>query len=490
MRGIALITALLLLTVAGPADAARRTAGGKKISSRFCALDDQNRCDWPGYASFLLTVVVPLLVLAGLSLVCAPILGCLRMVGCMGGKASRKGLCCARGEEKEYSPGVRKGVKVGGLIVVVACFACLVAAYVGNGKVTQGVKGVWEAMISAGETLGLRVGRISDTLGSLPYSTSASTAALAEAGRSVATFVRDMDSAKGVIIKYEVIRAVFANLSLLIPFLLLALSVLLGWLNKKGCGIHIIIATLIMLSLAFVWFSTAVHSLFAILFDDACDEFEGFIAGTNSRNILDTLVKCSGPDGFASGFSGLLTEATSGLSQATDVACNAISPSCSPGANPQLTNCPPGTCSSTTLPGYRDAVWTPSPNTNNAPLTVSQCATQCVADSPEHSRSVAATSSIDDVDAYQNVIDTEIGPLTSCDFLDTLARDLFSSFCTKLTSGLVLVARSQIAMASFLICGILCLWLGQKRFLPMCEPSDDYQIEGTKSSDQYALQPV
>ncbi|KNC54080.1 uncharacterized protein AMSG_09745 [Thecamonas trahens ATCC 50062] len=464
----------------------RRTATGTKISNRFCALNEQNECDWENYASFLLAVVVPMIVLACLMCVCGPLLACFRMCGCMGGRHPRPGLCCGKGNvDKLYSKSTIHAVKGLALVAVVVCFICLVCAYVGNARTSEGVNGVVDALIKAGDSLVAQVRAIGTSLEALPYTRDVA-ASISEAANSANSFVNDVRSAKKDINAYEVIRAVAANISLLVPFLMLLTSVSLGILNKRGCCIHIVFGTLITLSLSFVWLSTGIHSLLAIVFDDACDEFATFIDGSNPDNILDTLVGCSSSSGIASGFQGLADDARSGLDQSVSASCSRLEPACAVTASPRLNGCP-SVCNATTLPSYRQATWTPSPNTGGQPLTLDACRTECTQGSDEQSTSVAAFTEIGDVIEYNRILSEEIIPLLNCDFLTTLVRDLFASFCTKLTSGLKMVAQSQIAMATFLMIGIFLLWLGQKRFLPVSESAEE--AGPPKKVDEYGAAP-
>ncbi|KNC48921.1 uncharacterized protein AMSG_04666 [Thecamonas trahens ATCC 50062] len=366
-------------------------------------------------------------------------------------KALESGATIGAVAPKTYS---RKTVMVIKFVAIGFVAAAVISGSVilgGNALVSKGIDGLVDGVIVTGEELVADVQALVDELAKLPYTQDAATTTRSALDEAQDVLKNAKSVGRAYVAELDKYRFYFLVICFAVPLALLGLGLGLGILGCTMCQAQIIIAMLMLLFMFLLWGSIAIHVLFSILFGDVCTEVS-IRTGSDPSNTIGEAIGCGSTN---EAFKSLTDEADSGLSQATNAACDGAAQICT---DPTCGPCPSPCTGDNVASHLNVTIDSGSPGI----VTWSECASVCE-NSNRKDSTAAFAGHIAVRTSYVGIRD-RAGVILECGFIDKLVARVDNALCSDFLGGVNMVLYGQIVLAVVLTGGAVVLIMGVKRF--------------------------
>jgi len=442
------------------------SGGGRK----FCDINEQTgECDYEKYGKELAAVAGPGIVLCILSIVGIPVFLIARCCcNLFGGKERSPGVCCGDPKDfKGYSTITNLIFYVSIGLVFVGMFLAALFGFLGDKKLKNGIDDFINTIIDTGENVIDRAANISTTLSNLQYTEDAATQ-ISDFVHTADGYLSTAKSIKSVVDKYDQIRSAAIISSLVLPWFLLTLGVLVGCLLKVRCcsftsGIFSFLAS------AIIWTSFAIHITISSVFTDLCNEIDSYLANAEQSNpALDQVINCDNGTNFKS----IFDLAAKARNESYYSGCSAYTEICS------QTNCNIAGCGTIeTFASFKTlAIIVDFDECGGNPCnfhnrTLEDCSNNCV-DSDFQTHALLAVANCELLQEYTDVVSDQIEPLLNCSFVQQTFSKLRNVLCSEITDGITGIAIASAFMGVLLVFSTIQLIVGYKRFGRIPESSE------------------
>jgi len=471
----------------------RQTIDGDTVSSRFCAMDSNDKCHWTDYGKYLASVFVPPFVIGILSCIVCPCVLCCRFVcGIPGGKEPSKGYCCG-GKAEDFEGYSKKHIWIMKFLVwgLAGSIAILmIVGFTGDSKVRTGIRGMGDTIIGAGQEIVDRVNKVGDEMLSLNYTADAGDQ-VTRAADDAQKIIDQANKVKKQVYKYDSYRSAALVLSLVLPLCAVGSGAVGALLNWKYLALIPVIFVFTISCI--VWISSSIHLTFATVFEDICVEIDDYLGSdTNSSNpVLDVILQCSNGQAFQD----LRDTVEQAQQEAVNQTCQAIEDTCS---DPDVgCSYDPNNCTGDGVDTYLNFVvydyligcndagvecpYTGSSCSSpfvcqNISRTVYECSTQC---NNTELRDSCATA-VDGIllyDNYTSLLLDDILPLLDCTFILDAMEDLQVYLCKDFAGGIRQISVADIIIAVLLVPTTFALFMGYKRFRSSWKEYEEKPVE-------------
>jgi hypothetical protein len=238
-----------------------------------------NTMSWEEYAAIVGASVVGGIVMAVLSGLYGLLLGCCRLCKCKccGNTTPTKG-CCTTDPKEGYSKNALNGNKAGVAILFILLVVFVILAGVGNGMFTEGLTGMFTAVLGVTTGLETAIAGMDTKLQSINIT-------------SMSTMKDEMTNAREQIVNYEAIaiqidqlRSAAIYMVCIFPLVAVLLAVCGCGIKKRGFSCCATFFT--FLAMIFMWLSYALHAPFGRAGDDLCFTIDHFLCNNEINDFV------------------------------------------------------------------------------------------------------------------------------------------------------------------------------------------------------------